>query len=82
MAVKIRFARMGKTHAPMYRVVAIDSRKKRDGEALEILGTFDPIAGKIVQFHAERVQAWVDKGAILTDSVKKIQKMHKRQLAV
>ena len=73
---------MGKTHAPMYRVVAIDSRKKRDGEALEILGTFDPIAGKIVQFHAERVQAWVDKGAILTDSVKKIQKMHKKQQIV
>lgn len=81
MAVKIRLARIGKTHAPIYRIVAIDSRKKRDGEALEILGTYNPMSGEIVQFHADRVNAWVSKGAIVTDSVKKIQKLHKKAAA-
>ncbi|HET7357532.1 MAG TPA: 30S ribosomal protein S16, partial [Nocardioidaceae bacterium] len=32
MAVKIRLKRMGKVHAPYYRVVVVDSRKKRDGK--------------------------------------------------
>jgi small subunit ribosomal protein S16 len=77
MAVKIRLARIGKTHAPLYRIVAIDSRKKRDGEALDILGTYDPIKHEIVQFHADRIAQWLSKGAIITDSVKKLQKMHK-----
>ena len=36
MAVKIRLSRIGKIHSPIYRIVAIDSRKKRDGEALDI----------------------------------------------
>ena len=35
MAVKIRFSRIGKKHAPVYRIVAIDSRRKRDGKYLE-----------------------------------------------
>lgn len=78
MAVKIRLARIGKTHAPMYRIVAIDSRKKRDGEALDILGTYNPLTHEIVQFHADRIAHWESKGAIVTDSVKKLQKMHKK----
>jgi small subunit ribosomal protein S16 len=78
MAVKIRLSRIGKTHAPIYRVVAIDSRKKRDGEALEILGTYNPQSGEIIQFHHERINEWVSKGAIVTDSVKKLQKLHKK----
>lgn len=81
MAVKIRLARIGKTHAPLYRIVAIDSRKKRDGEALDILGTYDPIKHEIVQFHADRIAQWLSKGAIITDSVKKLQKMHKAAAA-
>lgn len=77
MAVKIRLARIGKKHAPVYRIVAIDSRKKRDGAFLEDLGTYNPINQQVVQFHQERINHWVSKGAIMTDGVKKIQKMHK-----
>lgn len=79
MAVKVRLSRIGKKHAPFYRVVAIDSRKRRDGEALEILGTYNPLTGELVQFNSERIDAWVAQGAIPTDSVKKLQKMHKKQ---
>lgn len=73
MSVRIRLARIGKKKAPFYRIVAIDKRVKRDGKFLENLGTFNPISGEIVQFHADRVQAWIEKGAIPSDSVKKLQ---------
>lgn len=42
MAVRIRLKRVGKTHAAAYRVVVVDSRKKRDGRVIEELGIYDP----------------------------------------
>lgn len=80
MAVKIRLSRIGKTNSPIYRIVAIDSRKKRDGEALDILGTYNPIQGTIIQFHEDKIQNWVSKGAVVTDAVKRLQKLHKRSV--
>ncbi len=77
MAVKIRLARIGKKNAPIFRIVAIDSRRQRDGAALEILGTYNPCTGAIVQYNAAAVEAWVQKGAIVTDAVKKIQKLQR-----
>lgn len=79
MAVKIRLSRVGKKKAPFYRVVAIDSRKKRDGEFLEDLGTYNPLTGKLIQFHQERVNHWISLGAIPTESVIKLQKMYAKQ---
>lgn len=76
MAVKIRLSRIGTTNAPIYRVIAIDERKKRDGKALEILGTYNPQTGQLVQYHDERIQAWISQGAIMTDAVKKLQKKY------
>lgn len=76
--VKIRLTRMGRTHSPVYRIVAVDSRKKRDGEALEILGTYDPSTKELVQFHADRIEHWVSQGAQLSDTVKRLQRLHKK----
>lgn len=74
MAVRIRLARIGKKKAPFYRIVAVDGRAKRDGEYLENLGTYNPLTGELVQFHVERVQAWLDKGAVPSDTVVKLKK--------
>lgn len=82
MAVKIRFTRIGKKHAPVYRIVAIDSRKKRDGEYLENLGTYNPLTKDIVQWHGDRIAHWVSQGAIVTDAVKRLQKIKNKQKAV
>ena len=82
MAVKIRFCRIGKKHAPVYRIVATDSRKKRDGKYLENLGTYNPKTKEIVQFHDDRLEYWVSVGAIVTDSVKRLVKIRKKQLGV
>lgn len=81
MAVKIRLSRLGKKNAPMYRIVAVDERKKRDGAFLEDLGTYNPTSHTLVQFHEDRLNDWVSKGAILTDSVRRIQKLHSKQSA-
>ena len=43
MAVHLRLTRTGRHKRPIYRVVAADSRKPRDGRFLEILGIFDPL---------------------------------------
>ncbi len=72
MAVKIRLSRIGKTNRPYWRVIAVDSRKKRDGAFLENLGTYDPIKHKIIQLHTDRIDSWVSKGAICSPTVKKL----------
>jgi small subunit ribosomal protein S16 len=79
MAVKIRLARLGKKHVPFFRVVAIDSRKKRDGAFLEDLGTYDALNSTLVRFDAEGINSWIAKGAVVVDSVKRLQKLHKKQ---
>lgn len=72
MAVKIRLSRLGKKNRPYWRIVAVDSRKKRDGAFLDNLGTYDPLKHQLVQLHSERVQDWIKKGAVCSDTVKRI----------
>ena len=77
MAVRIRLSRVGATKRPSYRVVAIDSRRPRDGRALEILGFYDPLTEPAtVQIDAERLAAWVGKGALPSDTVAKLIKLN------
>ena len=78
MAVKIRLSRIGTTNRPFYRIVATDARSKRDGEILANVGTYDPINGAVIQFHEDIYQAWLAKGAIATDSAKKIYRLYKK----
>jgi len=61
---------VGATKRPAYRVVAIDGRKPRDGRSLEILGFYDPLTDPAtVKIEAERVRAWIGKGAQPSDTV-------------
>ena len=46
MAVKLRLMRMGAKKRPFYRIVATDSRSRRDGEYLELVGTYNPISNE------------------------------------
>lgn len=78
MPVKIRLSRIGKKKAPFYKIVAVDSRKKRDGECLEDLGTYDALNSKIVTIREDRVKHWISLGAVPTATVKKIQRAHKK----
>ena len=78
MAVKIRLSRIGTTNRPFYRIIAVDSRSKRDGSMLANVGTFDPMNGSVVQFHEDIYNEWLSKGAIATDSAKKIYRLYKK----
>ncbi len=78
MAVRIRLARMGKKKAPVYRIVAIDGRSKRDGAFLENIGTYNPLSGELIQFHAQKFDAWIEKGAQPSETVAKLQRQYKR----
>jgi len=67
---------VGATKRPSYRVVAIDSRRPRDGRALEILGFYDPLTEPAtVQIDTERFAAWVGKGALPSETVAKLIKL-------
>ncbi len=78
MAVKIRLSRIGKKHAPFYRIVAVDSRSKRDGAFLEDLGTYDTLKSNVVTLNADRIDYWISVGAVPTDSFTKVHKLYKR----
>jgi len=71
MAVHIRLQRVGKKKNPMYRLIAIDSRKRRDGRPLEILGNYDPCAkNDRMVYNKERMQYWLSTGALVSDRVR------------
>jgi small subunit ribosomal protein S16 len=68
---------VGATKRPSYRVVAIDSRRPRDGRALEILGFYDPLTEPAtVRIDTERLAAWFSKGALPSETVAKLIKIN------
>jgi len=73
MSLKIRLARGGTKKRPHYRIVVADARSPRDGRFIEKLGTYDPLLPQEhadrVKFDAEKVRAWIAKGAQPTDRV-------------
>ncbi len=73
MAVKIRLQRGGKKKQPVYRIVAADSRYKRDGRFLERLGQYNPSTDPAtVTVKESRVMYWLGVGATPTDTVKNL----------
>ncbi|MFH1022328.1 MAG: 30S ribosomal protein S16 [Planctomycetota bacterium] len=66
MAVRIRLSRMGRKNHPFYRIGAFDALKRRDGDALENLGHYDPFEEdleKRIVVKADRVKFWIARGA-------------------
>ena len=72
MAVKLRLKRMGAKKKPYYRVVAADSRVKRDGKYIELVGTYAPLEENKINIKEEVALKWLRNGAIPTDTVKNI----------
>ena len=73
MAVKLRLKRMGSKKKPVYRIVAIDSHTKRDGEYIELVGTYNPLTDpKSVKINDEVALKWLNNGAIPSDTVRNL----------
>ena len=73
MATKIRLKRIGRRNRPFYRMVAMDSRNRRDGAAIEELGWYNPIdPNHSYDLKDERILHWLGEGAQPTDAAKKL----------
>ena len=80
MAVRIRLYRKGRKNSPFYRVVAMDSRTKRDGKYLENLGTYSPREKddeKKLILKKDRIKYWLKNGAQPTEKMRAILKKEK-----
>lgn len=76
MAVKIRLKRLGKIRVPQYRIVVVDSRKKRDGRVLEEIGKYHPKEEpSFIEVTSDRAQYWLGVGAQPTEAVEAILKV-------
>ncbi|MCL2007031.1 MAG: 30S ribosomal protein S16 [Treponema sp.] len=74
MSASIRLKRFGTKKRPYYRIVVMDSKAPRDGKTIEELGYYHPIEAeeKQIVFDAEKMRAWVDKGAAVSNTVRGI----------
>ncbi len=71
--VRIRLTRMGKRHMPFYRIVVVDSRKKRDGAYIESLGYYNPLREPAqIDVNVEKAVEWILKGAQPSETVSNI----------
>lgn len=68
MVVRLRFQRLGRPKHPFFRLVAVEKRKKRNGEIIEKLGHYNPKT-KEVRFAAERIKFWLAQGAQPSETV-------------
>ena len=71
MAVRIRLTRLGSRHKPAYRIVASDSRRPRDGQYIELIGTYNP-KEESVKINEEVALKWLNTGALPTDTVRNL----------
>jgi small subunit ribosomal protein S16 len=71
----IRLARFGAKKKPTYRVVVIDKERARDSKALEVVGTYNPIAKPAaVRLNHDRIAHWMKNGAQPSDTVARLLK--------
>lgn len=76
MAVKIRLKRLGKIRVPQYRIVVVDSRKKRDGRVIEEIGKYHPKEEpSLIDVTSDRAQYWLGVGAQPSEAVEALLKV-------
>jgi small subunit ribosomal protein S16 len=70
VAVKIKLQRLGKIRSPYYRIIVADSRSRRSGKAIEVIGRYAPKEEpSLIEVDSERAQYWLGVGAQPTDPV-------------
>jgi small subunit ribosomal protein S16 len=64
---------MGKKKAPIYKIVAADSRSRRDGAFLEALGIYNPQTNPMsIDLKEDKILRWLKNGALPTDTVRNL----------
>jgi len=73
LAVRIRLTRVGSTKNPIYRIVVVDSRERRDGRAIETIGQYNPrTEPSFIEVDAEKAKKWLGEGAQPSRTVKRL----------
>jgi small subunit ribosomal protein S16 len=73
MSVVIRLRRAGSRKRPFYHMVVADSRMRRDGRFIEMVGYYNPmIKPEAIEFSEERVNEWIQKGAKPSETVDRL----------
>jgi small subunit ribosomal protein S16 len=68
--LRIRLLRVGLAKQPSYRIVVTDSRKARDGKAVEVVGFYNPrTRPEQIELKEERVLHWLNVGAQPSEAV-------------
>ncbi len=73
MAVRMRLTRVGSVKNPIYRIVVVDSRARRDGRALDTVGHYNPrTEPSTIEIDADKAQQWLAKGVQPSRTVQKL----------
>ena len=83
MAVVIRLRREGSKDRPYYRMVVADSRQRRDGRYIDVVGTYNPMQPSHPNYTVdlEKIDSWVAKGAKPSETIASIVRKERRKLA-
>jgi small subunit ribosomal protein S16 len=69
----MRLTRVGSTKNPIYRIVVVDSRERRDGRAIETIGQYNPqMNPSLIEIDAEKAKKWLGEGAQPSRTVQKL----------
>ena len=75
MATRIRLRRVGRKGQSYFRIVVADSKSPRDGRFVAAIGHYNPRANPaVIEVNAEQARAWIEKGAMPTDTVRSLLK--------
>jgi len=75
MATRIRLRRVGRKGQSYFRIVVADSKSPRDGRFVAAIGHYNPRANPaVIDVNAEQARAWLEKGAMPTDTVRSLLK--------
>jgi small subunit ribosomal protein S16 len=69
----MRLSRVGSVKNPVYRVVVIDSRTRREGRAIDTIGQYNPrTEPSTIEIDADKAKEWLAKGVQPSRTVKKL----------
>jgi small subunit ribosomal protein S16 len=69
----LRLQRTGRKNLPTYRIVAAEKARPVKGKFLEVIGHYLPAQKtKDIKVDTERVQHWISKGAIPSDTLARL----------
>ena len=70
MSVTIRLARIGRKNSPAFKIVVSNTRDKRNGRYVDVLGHYNPSVKPVdFAFDEEKYIDWKHKGALSTKAV-------------